>query len=148
MGRIVEVVPYRSGLLDSFFDRFESLFEDLTMPSLLEERDVWEPAFDIIENEKEYVVTAELPGVDPEDIDITISGGILTIRGEKRREEEERGEGYYFLERRYGSFQRSFRLPEDIKEDEIEATYKNGVLKLVIPKAHPGNIRRIEIRKC
>ncbi len=152
MARMLDLVPYRGSLLgrDIFsrdiFDRFERLFEDLELPALFEEREVWTPAFDVAENDKEYIVTAELPGIDPKDIEITISNGVLTIKGEKKREEESRGENYYYMERQYGSFQRSFRLPEEVKEEEIDATYRNGVLRLVIPKVHEGKVKRIEIK--
>jgi len=148
MARILDLIPYRGSLLEKdIFDRFERLFEDFALPSLFEEREAWVPAFDVIENDKEYVLTAELPGIDPKDIDITISNGILTIKGEKKREEENKGEGYYFMERRYGAFQRSFRIPEEIKVDEVDATYKNGVLKLVLPKAEVNNVKKIEIKQ-
>ena len=148
MARIFDLIPYRGSLLEKdIFDRFERLFEDFALPSLFEEREAWVPAFDVIENDKEYVLTAELPGIDPKDIDITISNGILTIKGEKKREEENKGEGYYFMERRYGAFQRSFRIPEEIKVDEVDATYKNGVLKLVLPKAEVNNVKKIEIKQ-
>ena len=152
MARMLDLVPYRGSLLgrDIFgrdiFDRFERLFEDLELPALFEEREVWTPAFDIAENDKEYIVTAELPGIDPKDIEITIANGVLTIKGEKKREEESRSENYYYMERQYGAFQRSFRLPEEVKEDKIDATYKNGVLRLVIPKVHEGKVKRIEIK--
>jgi len=152
MARMLDLVPYRGSLLgrDIFgrdiFDRFERLFEDLELPALFEEREVWTPAFDVAENDKEYIVTAELPGIDPKDIEITISNGVLTIKGEKKREEESRGENYYYMERQYGAFQRSFRLPEEVKEEEIDATYRNGVLRLVIPKVHEGKVKRIEIK--
>jgi len=148
MTRMLELIPYRSSLLGrDIFDRFERLFEEFTLPSLFEEKEVWVPAFDVIENEKEYIVTAELPGIDPKDIDITISNGILTIKGEKKREEESKGDGYYFMERQYGAFQRSFRIPEEIKVDEVDATYKNGVLRLVLPKAETSNVKKIEIKQ-
>ncbi len=154
MTRMLDLVPYRGSLMGrdllrdmrDVFDRFERLFEDFELPTIFEERETWMPAFDIAENEKEYIVTAEVPGIDPKDIEITISNGVLTIKGEKKREEEDRGENYYYMERQYGAFQRSFRLPEEVNEDEIEATYKNGVLRLVIPKAHEGKVKRIEIK--
>ena len=148
MARMLDLVPHRGSLLGrDLFDRFERLFEDFELPSLFEEKEAWVPAFDVIENEKEYIVTAEVPGIDPKDIDITVSNGILTIRGEKKREEENKGENYYYMERQYGTFQRSFRLPDEIKADEVDATYKNGVLKLILPKAHTSNVKKIEIKQ-
>ncbi len=147
MARMLDLIPHRGSLLGKdILDRFERFFEDFGLPSLFEEREAWVPAFDIIENEKEYIVTAELPGIDPKDIDITISNGFLTIKGEKKKEEENKGENYYFMERQYGTFQRSFHIPEEIKVDEVDATYKNGVLKLVLPKAETSQVKKIEIK--
>ncbi len=148
MARMLDLIPRTGSLLGrDIFDRFERLFEDFELPSLFEEKETWVPAFDVIEKEKEYIVTAEVPGIDPKDIDITISNDILTIRGEKKKEEESKDENYYYMEREYGTFQRSFRLPNEIKADEVDATYKNGVLKLVLPKAHATNVKKIEIKQ-
>ncbi len=148
MTRMLDLIPYRGSLLGrDIFDRFDRLFEDFELPSLFEEKEAWVPAFDVIEKEKEYVVTAEVPGIDPKDIDITISNGILTIKGEKKREQESKDENYYYMERQYGTFQRSFRLPDEVKTDEVDAKYKNGVLTLVLPKAHVGNVKKIEIKQ-
>lgn len=148
MARMLDLIPHRSSLIGrDLFDRFERLFEDFELPSLFEEREAWTPAFDVIEKEKEYVVTAEIPGIDPKDIDITISNGILTIKGEKKKEEENREENYYYMERQYGTFQRSFRLPNEIEADKVDATYKNGVLRLVLPKAHADNVKKIAIKQ-
>ena len=95
-----------------------------------------------------YEISLELPGVDADDIDVSIEDGHLTVKGEKRFEREEQGRTYFFSEREYGAFQRSFRLPADAQADDITADFKNGVLVLTVPKAGPPKDRakRIEIR--
>ncbi|HUI20981.1 MAG TPA: Hsp20/alpha crystallin family protein [Methylocella sp.] len=92
------------------------------------------PAVDVTEKEKEYEITAELPGMDEKDIEIKLSNGTLTIKGEKKEEKEEREKDYYLSERRYGSFLRSFRVPEGVDAAKIEATFAKGVLTLKLPK--------------
>jgi len=81
-----------------------------------------------------YEITMELPGVAQEDIDISLHEGSLVVKGEKRSERKEEGEGYFFSEREYGRFQRTFRLPGDVKDDEVSAEFANGVLKIRVPK--------------
>lgn len=81
-----------------------------------------------------YEITIELPGVDAKDIDVALDDGVLTVKGEKRSERKEEGEGYFFSEREYGRFQRTFRLPADAVGDEVSADFTNGVLKITVPK--------------
>lgn len=92
------------------------------------------PAVDVAEKDKEYEITAELPGIDEKNIDIKLSNGTLTIKGEKKEEKEEREKDYYVSERRYGSFIRSFKVPEGIDTGKIEATFAKGVLNIKLPK--------------
>ncbi|RNJ48127.1 Hsp20/alpha crystallin family protein [Methylocystis hirsuta] len=92
------------------------------------------PAVDFVEKEKEYEITAELPGMDDKSVEVKLSNGTLTIGGEKKEEKEEKKEGYYFSERRYGSFKRAFRLPEGVDADKIEASFDKGVLTVRLPK--------------
>src|SRR6516164_201248 len=92
------------------------------------------PAVDVAETEKGYEITAELPGMDESNIDVKVADGVLTIKGEKQEEKEEKKKDYYISERRYGAFERSFRLPEGIDTDKIDASFKNGVLKVVLLK--------------
>lgn len=93
------------------------------------------PAVDIVEHDKEYEITAELPGMDESNIDVSFSNGMLTLKGEKKEEKEEKKKDYYYSERRYGSFQRSFPVPEGVDTDKIEASFKKGVLTLTLPKS-------------
>ncbi len=92
------------------------------------------PAVDFAEDDKAYHITAELPGMSEKDIDVSVSGDTLTVKGEKRDEKEEKAKNYYLSERSYGSFQRSFTLPDGIDRDRIEAGFAAGVLTLTLPK--------------
>uniref|UniRef100_A0A7V6CEG7 Hsp20/alpha crystallin family protein n=1 Tax=Thermodesulfobacterium geofontis TaxID=1295609 RepID=A0A7V6CEG7_9BACT len=94
----------------------------------------WIPAIDVSETDNEIIVKVDVPGVNPEDIEISLSDNVLVIKGEKKKEEEEKKENFYRMERYYGNFVRSIQLPCDIEEEKISATYKNGVLKVVLPK--------------
>jgi len=106
----------------------------------------WTPAVDIAEHENEYVVNVELPGVNKDDVKITLESNILTIRGEKKEEKEAKKENYHRIERSYGAFQRSFNLPTTVKSDKIDAVYNNGVLSISLPKAEEAKPKRIEVK--
>lgn len=107
------------------------------------------PPSDAAVTEDTYEINVELPGVKADDIDIAVENGQLTIKGEKRFEREEKGRTYYFSEREYGAFQRSFRLPGDADPDKVVADFADGVLTVRIPKAgaRPDKAKKIEIRK-
>jgi HSP20 family protein len=109
----------------------------------------FDPQVDISETDKEIKIEAELPGLDENDIDISISNNVLTIKGEKRGESEKKERNYYFAERSYGSFSRQFSLPSAVDEDKIEATFKKGVLNLTLPKRGDAveQRKRIAIKK-
>ncbi|MCK3781023.1 Hsp20/alpha crystallin family protein [Ensifer sesbaniae] len=105
------------------------------------------PAVDLVEKETSYEITAELPGIDEKDIEVKVSNGNLTIRGEKQEVKEEKDKEYVLSERRYGSFQRAFRMPEGVKADEIAATFSKGVLTITLPKTKEAqqNDRKIQV---
>jgi HSP20 family protein len=92
------------------------------------------PAMDLIEKENEYEISAELPGIDENNVEIKLSNNTLTIKGEKKQEKEEKQKDYYLSERRFGSFQRAFALPDGVDTDEIEANFIKGVLTVKLPK--------------
>lgn len=132
-------------MFDNFFDwpfrsrslrAFEGL-EDFT------------PSLDVYETEKEIHIKADLPGMEEKDIDISLHNNILTISGRKESEEVEKGKSFYRRERSYGSFRRSIELPEEVDEDKIEATYKKGILQVVVekPEESVSVSKRIKIRK-
>ena len=105
----------------------------------------WAPTADVIESEDEIVITAELPGVKDEDVDITVHDGVLRIAGERRLQEEVTDEHAYRLERSYGGFERRFPLPPGVKEEDITAGIAYGVLKVTIPKTTTGTPRKIAL---
>jgi len=93
------------------------------------------PSVDVSENDKEVIVTAEVPGMDENDIQVTFNKGVLVIQGEKRAEKEEKDRRYHRVERSYGSFRREIMMPTEVDEDKITATFKKGVLTVVLPKS-------------
>jgi len=93
------------------------------------------PAIDLVEKEKAYEITAEVAGMDPKEIEVRLSNGILTIKGEKRDDKDEKRGEYYVSERRYGSFQRSFQLPQGVDAEKIDASLSNGILTVNLPKS-------------
>lgn len=103
------------------------------------------PAVDLVEKETAFELSAELPGLDEGDIDVTLSNDMLTIKGEKKEEHEEKGEGRYLSERRYGSFERAFRLPDGVDRDKIDAQFDKGILTLVLPKTKEAQKRSRKI---
>jgi HSP20 family protein len=107
------------------------------------------PAVDFTEHDKKYEITAEMPGMEEEDIDVKYADGVLTIKGEKKEEKEEKHKDYYLSERRFGSFQRSFQVPNGIEADKIDASFKNGVLTVTLPKSAEAQKRekKIPIKK-
>lgn len=125
-------------LFDRFFENGNGL--NTTLASF-----DWTPSVDVLEKEKKYLVKVDLPGVDPKDIDITAEDGMLTIRGERHDEKMEDKKGQRLTETSYGSFYRSFSLPNGIGIDDIKANSKNGVIEIEIPKAKNSAPKKIEI---
>ncbi len=137
----------RHGLLShpdgDFLGRF---FDDFGLPGLFSEEKTFTPVFDVSETEKELIVKAEVPGMDKKDINISLSDGILTITGEKKQAQEDKNENYHCVERRYGKFSRSMRLPLEVEVNKVGATYKDGVLKITLPKSEVAKPKKIEIK--
>ena len=106
------------------------------------------PAVDVVESEKAYEITADLPGMDEKNIEVKITDGVMTIKGEKQEEKEEKKKDYYLQERSFGSFQRSFELPDTVDPDKIEASFKKGVLTVTIPKKAEAQkpAKKIEVK--
>ncbi len=129
-------------LFDEFFSRPFGLSPFFSGSTLWGD---FAPRVDVSETDKEIVVSAELPGIEPEDINITLEHNMLTLSGEKRAEKEEKDKRYYRLERSYGSFQRSIPLPEGIDEDKIDASFKHGVLTITLPKTAEAQQKRKQI---
>jgi HSP20 family protein len=109
----------------------------------------WIPAVDVREQEADYVFELELPGVDPERVEVSTDNGILTVSGEKTAERREEGEGkWHIVERMTGSFRRTFQLPQNVKEDKTEATFRHGVLTVRVPKAEVPKPKKIAVKSA
>jgi len=106
----------------------------------------WLPSLDVAETKNEIVVKAEVAGMDPKDIDISLSDGVLTIKGEKKQEKEEKEADYHLVERSYGSFTRLVQLPQEVQRDKISASYKNGILKITLPKSEEAKKKEVKIK--
>ncbi len=137
--------------INRLFDNFDVGFgrwpsqRTLFGSDMLERVDVNVPAVDIAETEKAFEVTAELPGMAERDINVELVNGDLRIKGEKKEEREEKDKDYYLSERRFGSFERRFRVPEGVDANKVEASFANGVLKVTLPKTPAAAPRRVEI---
>lgn len=133
--------------MNRFFERF---FEEplSMMPWGGEEAmEQFSPRADVVETENEIQVSVELPGMNENDVNVSVTRDMLTISGEKRQESEQRGENYYRVERAYGSFRRAIPLPADVNADRAEATYKQGVLTITLPKTEEsGRRKHIQIK--
>jgi len=123
----------------SFQRNMSRLFDDMmhgNLPSLSrsDEAGMVMPQINVSETDKELRITAEMPGVSEKDVDITLDDGVLTIRGEKKMEKKEDKENFHYMERSYGQFQRSLRVPNSINADQVQASVENGVLTVILPK--------------
>lgn len=145
--------------MDRLFDRFTQGFGLPSFGRIFDTEPTWPavtpftgmgPAVDVTEDEKGYTVAAELPGLDEKDVEVTMSGDTLTIKGEKHTEKEDKGKNYYVSERSYGTFQRAFTLPEGIDREAIGANFVKGVLTVTLPKtpAAQKEQKKIEIKKA
>jgi HSP20 family protein len=106
----------------------------------------WVPSVDISENEKAFILRADIPGVDPKDIEISMEKGVLTIKGERNSENIEENESYRRVERQSGQFYRRFTLPDSVDADKVEAKSEHGVLSITIPKQEVAISRKIEVK--
>jgi HSP20 family protein len=145
---ISSLVPRRGELssfrreVDRLFDRF---FEG--WPFRLSPQEApWAPSVDVSETGKDVIVKAELPGMDPKEIDVSVRGDMVTLHGERRQEKEEKGENFHRVERSYGSFSRSIQLPVEVDSGKVNATYKDGVLKITMPKSKEAATKKIEVK--
>ena len=132
--------------LRSELDRLFDDFYGLTPAKREGSTSVWAPAVDVCEDEENFYVSAELPGMNKEDVDLELENNVLSIKGERKFEKKEEGETYHFIERSYGSFYRSFSLPRNIQGDQISAEFKDGVLKVTIPKTEEVKPKKVEIK--
>ena len=144
---IVRWDPFRE--LEDMSERLNRVFSRPSVRSTGKENLTvadWMPTVDISETEGEYLIKAELPEVRKEDVKVTVENGVLTLQGERRQEKEEKGKRYHRVERAYGSFMRSFTLPEDADGSKINAEYKEGVLTIHLPKSEKAKPKAIEVK--
>ena len=142
----MNVLSRMQGGLSRFFNHNDDdLFPSLRMDDDALFGGEWLPRVDLEEDDKNYIVTADVPGVDPQDLEVTMEGGLLTIRGERRSEKEETKKHYRRKECMYGSFERSFLLPDTADGDRITATSRNGVVTIEIPKKEAAQRKAIKI---
>jgi HSP20 family protein len=106
----------------------------------------WAPRVDISETDHEFIIKAEIPEVGKEDVKVTVDNNVLTIRGERKQEKDEKGKKFHRVERYYGTFARSFTLPENVEQAKIEASFKEGVLNLRLPKTEKVRAKEIEVK--
>ena len=125
---------------DQFVDTSMTSLDSTTRPLS------WGMPLDVVENEDAYLVKANIPGIDPKDIEITFTDNVLTIKGEQQSEDEVKENRYHMRERRYGAFSRSISISDRINSDKITASYENGVLTLSLPKAEEAKPKHIEIK--
>jgi HSP20 family protein len=146
MADMIRWEPYRE--LMSLRQAMDRLFEDsFVRPSrLLPELGEREPDLDIYQTDEDVVVKAALPGVKPEEVDISITGDVLTIKGEHKEEEEVKEADYFCKERRYGAFSRSVSIPVQVKAEGAEALFENGILTLTLPKAEETKPKQIKVK--
>jgi HSP20 family protein len=137
--------PFREAV--SLRDAMNSLFQDsfVRPGGMMAQNGSAALPLDVFETENEFVVKASLPGVKPEDVQITVQGDTVTIRGESKAEEEKKGEQWHLRERRFGAFQRSVSLGTPVNADKAQAQYDNGVLTLTLPKSEAAKPRQIKI---
>ncbi len=143
---IVRYDPFRD--LRSLQDEVNRLFSTNLSRAFGDEgiaRGAWNPSVDIYENKDQIVLEAELPGMKREDFDLSIENNVITLRGERRFEKKDEGDNYHRVERAYGSFTRSFTLPQTVQADSVTADYGSGVLRVVMPKREEVKARRIEV---
>ena len=141
--------------MDRLFDRSGSGFGFPSLRRMFDIEPAWRssfsistPAIDMSEDEKAYKIAAELPGIDATDIDVSVTGDMLVLKGEKRQEKEEKDKNYHFSERSYGSFQRAFELPESVDRNKVAADFSKGVLTITLPKTAEAQrpAKKIEVK--
>ena len=137
--------------LDEFTNRLSSVFGRTPLRRIGDGEETmtvaeWVPAVDVSEDEKEYLIKAELPEIKRDDAKVTVENGVLTISGERKLEKEEKGRRYHRVERAYGSYVRSFTLPDDADGDKVAAEFKDGVLRVHLPKNETAKPKAIEIK--
>jgi HSP20 family protein len=126
-------------------NQFGRMFEDLWDGGSATGR-MWSPPIDLSETEDSYVLEADVPGLNKEDLELVVVDNLVTIKGERKHQSEARREGYHRFERQYGSFQRTFEIPGGFKADAVQAAFENGVLRVTLPKREESKPKQIEVK--
>lgn len=141
---IVKWDPWRE--MEDLFDRYA---KSAGLPRAASQEPLatqdWSPRVDISETDGEFVIKAELPEVKKDDVHVSVDNGVMTLRGERRQEKEEKGKKFHRIERHYGSFSRSFTLPDNVDASKIKATFKDGMLNLQLPKTTKSKPKSISV---
>lgn len=138
-----DLLPLVSNMQREIHQLFDSFFRgDLRDESSY----CLQPAVDIIESDDAYEIEAEMPGMTKDDIKVTIEGNVLTIRGEKKQEKTEKGKNYHRTERSFGTFVRSFTIPDSVKTDKIEAKHENGIITITLPKQEEVKPKPVDVK--
>ena len=141
---LVKWDPWRE--IDDMFDRYTRAGLARGGSQQIARAGDWAPRVDIVETDTAFVIKAEAPEVKKEDVKVTVDNGVLTVAGERKQEKEEKGKTFHRIERQYGSFTRSFTLPDNVDEANIKATFKDGMLSLEIPKTEAVKPKAIEVK--
>ena len=144
-----DLAPFPSDILNMQREinrMFDSFFRGTSQEDSGLDAASWTPAVDVAEQDNAFVVKMELPGVSKDDVKITMQENTLTVRGEKKQEKESKGSSIHRVERSYGAFQRSFTLPSSVKADKIDASYKDGILSVLLPKEEEAKPRLIDVK--
>jgi HSP20 family protein len=150
-----DLIPWRKryskDLMMGFKNEMDNLFNhffdvDVPFSDQMKNGGQWAPRIDVSEGDKEITVQVEIPGCDTKDVEVSIDGRILTIKGEKKHEKEEKEKNYVRVERTHGFFSRTLELPTEVDQKDVDATYKKGVLKIVLKKTATEDSKKIEIK--
>ena len=142
---LVKWAPNSPSIFDEMNRMVRTVFDDdWNLPVYRDS--IWNPAVDVKENEKSYVLTADIPGLTKKNVKINVSNGVLTVHGERKEETENKDGKFYYRERHIGSFSRSFQLPETVNKDSIQASFKNGVLSIELPKLEESLPKKREVK--
>ena len=145
--------PFRE--LEDMGDRLNRVFAGLGRPGLARVPEAgrealtvpeWSPMVDITETDEEYLIKAEIPEVKKEDVKVSVENGVLTLQGERKQEKEEKGKKFHRIERYYGSFMRTFAVPDNVDETKVKAEFKDGVLNVHLPKTEKAKPKAIEVK--
>lgn len=125
---------------------FDQVFGREFLPESFRDSGPWRPAVDVSESAEAITVKAELPGMEVADVDVSLTGDILSIKGEKKEENEAQGKNYHHIERSHGAFERVIKLPVAVKADDVTASFKNGVLVITLPKKEEAVVKSVQVK--